>query len=444
VRAMSRDVPISEQVMDNRLGPAKAHDIVRHRLGRLAHRWKLSPADVHRLARHMQTSTYAPGETVVPYGTRADCLGLVVRGRVAVYPGEGAAVHPRLVLLPGSTFGEMMLAEGRPSNVTLQALTATEIRFLRRADLLDLRAEHRSKARSTWMGGLVRVEAVLLLLLAMLVLLARPGARQVLTVAPMGLGQWCWDHGHSSCTARAWQAAVSLSAADPGPLLALGTFYFEQENIAAAERAFRQAGEMAPDLPEVYNNLGLIYARRGQHERAIDAFEQALELEPGVASVEHNLAYSLQVRGRHEQALEHYAAALALDEPRVDTLLNMAVAYYEAGQPDRARAAAQQALSRGGDRAAAYALMAAVALELWQPERALANLEQALYLDPDYEHAYFYLGLAYKALDQPEAAIEAFEQALEHAEDELTRARILEHLDELHSTQGARGGGGPD
>jgi len=441
---MSRGVPISEQATDIRLGPARAHDIVRHRLGRLARRWRLSSADMHRLAQQMETSTYVPGQMVVPRGARADCLGLIIRGQVAVYDDEGGGERPRLVLLPGSTFGEMMLAEGRPSSATLQARTAVQIRYLRRADLLALRARRRRVWRSTGPGAAVRVGAALLLLLVLLLLLARPGARQALLVAPMGLGQWCWDHGQPTCTAAAWQAAASLTPADPGPRLALGTFYFEQGNMAAAERAFRQAGELAPDLPEVYNNLGLIYARRGQHDRAIDAFEQALELEPGVASVEDNLAYSLQARGRYEEALEHYAAALALDEPRAKTLLNMAIAYYEAGRPEEAGAAAQQVLSYGGDQAAAYALLAAVDLELGQPERALAHLEQALYLDPGYEQAHFYQGLAYKALEQREAAIEAFKQALNHADDEDIRTRILEYLDELDSSQGARGGGGPD
>ncbi|MEJ2207669.1 MAG: tetratricopeptide repeat protein [Anaerolineae bacterium] len=430
--------------MDVRLGPAKAHDIVRHRLGRLARRWRLSSADVHRLAQQMQTSTYAPGQVVVPRGARADVFGLVVRGQVAVYDGEGEGERPRLVLLPGSTFGEMMLAEGRPSRDTLRARTATEIRYLRRADLLALRDKPRRVARSAPLGGLLRVGAGLLLLLALLILLARPGARQALAVAPMSLGQWCWDQGHATCTAAAWQAASSLTPGEPGPLLALGTYYFQQGNTAAAERAFRQAGELAPDLPEVYNNLGLIYARRGQYDRAIDDFEQALELEPGVASVEDNLAYSLQAQGRYEEALEHYAAALALDEPRAGTLLNMAIAYYEAGQPEQAAAAAQQALSQGGDRPAVYGLLAAVDLAQGQPERALAHLEQALYLNPGDEQAHFYQGLAYKALDQREAAIEAFEQALDHGEDEETRARIREYLDELNDTQGTRGEGGPD
>jgi tetratricopeptide (TPR) repeat protein len=442
---MSKGVLLSGQAMDNRLGPAEAHDIVRQRLGRLARRWGLGSADVHRLARHMQTSRYARGEIILPRGVRADCLGLVVRGQVAVHVGEGASTRLVVVLLPGSTFGEMMLAEGRPSNATLQALSRCEIRFLRRTDLLALRGQARREAQTARLQGLVRVGAALLLVVAvMLALLTLPAARQVMAVVPMGLGQWCYDRGHVSCAGGAWQAAANLAPEDPRPLLALGTFYFEQGETAAAEHAFGTAGALAPDLPEVQNNLGLIYARQGEHEQAIVAFERALALDPGVAAIEHNLAYSLQALGRYELALEHYQAALALGEPQVDTLLNMAVAYYEAGQPTRARETAQEALAREEDLPAAYTVMAAVALELRQPDRALANLEQALYLDPGYEQAQVYLGLAYKALDQREAAILSFERALARADDGLVRARIREYLDELYSTGGSQGGGGPD
>jgi tetratricopeptide (TPR) repeat protein len=435
---MSRGVRFSEQVMDNRLGPAEAHDIVRQRLGQLGRHWGLTSTDMYHLACQMQTTSYAPGETIVPQGVRADCLGLVVRGQVAVYAGAGAAAGPRAVLLPGSTFGEMMLAEGRPSPTTLRALASTEIRFLLRADLLALRAQCQAESRSARWWGRLRMAAVLLVLFgAVLGIWAWPEARQALVVAPMGLGQWCWDQGQPTCANLTWQAAAKLAPGDPGPLLALGTLYFEQGEMAAAERALQAAGELMPDLPEVHNNLGLIYARQSDHERAIAAFEVALQLEPGVAAVEQNLGYSLQALGHNEQALEHYVTALALDEPQVGTLVNMAVAYYELGQTDRAREAADRALQMGGDLSEVYTVLAAVALELQQPDRALANLEQALYLDAGYEQAHFYEGLAYKALDQREAAIVSFEQALAYADDEVTRARIREHLDELFSRGGA-------
>jgi Tfp pilus assembly protein PilF len=442
---MSWAVRVSEQLMDNRLGPAEAHGILREKLGRLARHWRLTSSDVHDLARQMYTWTYAPGETILPRGVRAGCLGLVVRGQVAVHAGEGKVARPRAVLLPGSTFGEMMLSEGRPSPTTLRALALTEIRFLQRTDLLALRARHQVEAQTVRLQSLVRVAAVLIVLLCVaLGVLAWPGARQALAVAPMGLGQWCSDHGHPGCAGRAWQTAAGLAPGDPGPLLALGTLYFERGETAEAERAFQAAGELMPDLPEVHNNIGLIYAQQGEHERAIAAYEVALQLEPGVAAVEHNLGYSLQALHRNEEALEHYELALALGEPRAETLLNMAVAYYETGQSIKARESAERALQLGGKLSAAYTVLAAVALELRQPESALANLEQALYLDASYEQAHFYEGLAYKALDQREAAIRSFQHALAYADDQVTRERIRKHLDELNNRGGADEGSGPE
>ena len=127
---------LGDEVSDARLGPAEAHDVIRQRLGPLAGRRGLKQGDVHRLARQMHTHTYRPGEIILPRGVRADCLGMVVQGQVAVHVGQRGAARLVVVLLPGSTFGEMMLAEGRPSHATLQALTHSELRFLRRADVL--------------------------------------------------------------------------------------------------------------------------------------------------------------------------------------------------------------------------------------------------------------------------------------------------------------------
>jgi tetratricopeptide (TPR) repeat protein len=433
---MGEMVSISEQATDSRLSPAEAHDVIRQRLERLARRWNLTPADVHRLVREMNTSTYAPGEMILPQGVRADCLGLVIQGQVAIHVGKRAATRLVVVLLPGSTFGEMMLAAGRPSNAAYQALTRCEIRFLRRADLQAVRQERRLERQTATLSRLVRAGAILLIaILGLLLLLRLPPARQTLALAPMTVGQWCNQRRYGTCTRLAWRLAADLSVDDPNPLLALGTFYFGQGDLAAAEEAFEAAGSLGPDLPEVHNNLGLIYAEQGEHEPAIDQFRRALELEPGIAATEHNLAQSLQVTGQYDEALKHYQAALALAEPQTSTLVNVAIVYYELGRPEEAAEAARQALAHDPSLAAAHTVLGAVDLESRQPERALSRLQQAIALDASYGQAHFYLGLAYKSLGRPAEAVVAFEQALAHAQDEIMRVRIRRHLDELYEVQ---------
>jgi len=432
---MQQTTPIDD-LGAGRLSPAEAHDVIRERLAHIASQWHLKPVDIHYLARHMRARSYAPGEIILPQGVRAGCLGLVVRGQVAVHVGQRASTRLVIVLLPGSTFGEAMLARGDPSHATLQALTRCEIRFLRRADLQAVSQGRRTERQSAALWQLVQGTALMLAAVLVLILaLSLPPSRQALALAPMGLGQWCQETGHDACTWQAWQIAANLAPADPKPSLALGTYYFEHGDLAAAQQAFQKAQAVAPDSPEAYNNLGLIYARQGDNERAIDAFQRALELEPGIAATEHNLGLSLQATQQYSSALVHYQAALALSEPQAATLVNMAITYYEAGQLEKAVQIAMEALRLDPNLAQAYTLLGAVALESRQPDRALPDLNRAIALDAGYGPAYFYLGLAYKSLNQPDEAVAAFEQALVTATDEVLRARVRRHLGELYEIQ---------
>jgi tetratricopeptide (TPR) repeat protein len=432
--------PDTQAPIDNlasaRLSPAEAHGIVRQRLEWVAGRWSLKPADLYHLARQTHTCHYSPGEIILPSGVRADCLGLVVRGEVAAHVGQRGSTRLVFLLLPGSTFGEVMWVSGEPSQATLQALTQCEIRFLRRADLEALSDRQRVDRQATVLRRLIRGGGLLLVALFMIVLaLMLPAGRKALAILPMSIGQWCKQQGHDSCTREAWQVAANLTPTDPNPRVALGTFYFEQGNVAAAEQAFEAAMDWAPNSPEAYNNLGLIYARQGEHERAVDAFQKALELEPGVAATEHNLALSLQHLHRYDEAIAHYQTALALGGPQNSMLLNMAIAYLEAGQLSKAINAAQTALSSNPDLAPAYTVLGAADLESRQPEKALPNLQRAIALDAGYNQAYYYLGLAYKSLGQTAEAIAAFERALLSADDEVMRIRIRRNLGELYGTQ---------
>ncbi|NIV38269.1 MAG: tetratricopeptide repeat protein [Anaerolineae bacterium] len=418
----------------SRLSPAEAHDIIRQRLGRMAGQWDLKAADIHRLTRRMQTVSYAPGEVILPRGVRGDCLGLVVRGQVAVHVGERGATRLVVLLLPGSTFGEMMLAQGHASNAGLQALTRCEIRFLRRANLTALRDERTSERQTATLWRLIGASALLLLaVLALMLTLLLPASREALAVVPMSIGQWCADWELDVCTSQAWQVAVNLAPGDPNPRLALGTFHWGRGDTESAAQAFEKARSLAPDLPEAYNNLGLIYAEQGKHDEAIAAFRRALELEPGIAATEHNLGASLQATHSYEEAVAHYQTSLALGGPQASTLLNMAIAYFEAGELDDAELLAHEALGMTPDLAPAHTVLGAVALEVEQPEIALSELQRAIDLDAGYGPAHFYLGLAYKTLNQPAEAIAAFEEALVHATDEVTRTRIRRHLNELYA-----------
>lgn len=423
----------NDQVANSRLRPAEAHRIIRQRLEWLLVPRNLHPNDAHRLVRRMHLHMYGPGEIIVPSGVRADCLGLIVQGQVAVRSRARRSGRAEVILLPGSTFGEAMLAHGRPSSASLQALTRCEIWFLRRSDLETL-AHHRRVAQRRAFVGKVGPWGALLAAVCVLTVLALnlPPVRQAVALVPLGVGQWCSQEHYDLCTEIAWTGSTILSPGDANSWLALGTQYVGQGEVEGAERSFEQVLALAPESAEGYNNLGVIYARQGAHEQAIAAFEKALDLQPGTAAIEQNLALSLLVLQDFEGALSHYQAALALAEPTTGTLINAAIAYYEAGEPDKAVETAREALRRDENLAAAYTVLGAAALESSQPEDALADLQQAVALDGDYCQAQFYLGLAHKSLGQTAEAIVAFEQALSTAGDEETRVQIRRYLNELY------------
>jgi tetratricopeptide (TPR) repeat protein len=425
-----------DQVANSRLSPAEAHSIIRQRLERLLVPRNLHPSDVHRLIQQLHLHTYSPGEIIVPSGVCADCLGLIVQGQVAVRPSSRRSGRAEVILLPGSTFGEAMLARGRPSPATLQALSRCDVWFLRRADLQALAVQRRAAQRGAvlrkirpWAGSLVGICLVAVLALSL------PVVRQTAALVPMGLGQWCSQQHYDPCTERAWTLAAGLGPADANPWLALGNLYFAQGEMGAAERSFEQVLALAPESAEGYNNLGVIYARQGEHEQAVSAFQKALELQPGTAVVEQNLALSLLALEHYDEALGHYQAALALAEPMTSTLVNSAIAYYEAGQPDEAVETAREALRRDENLASAYEVMGAAALQARRPKDALPDLQQAVALDSDYCQAHFCLGLVYQSLGRTAEAIAAFEQALSTADDEATRVRIRRYLNELYEQE---------
>jgi Flp pilus assembly protein TadD len=423
--------------VDDRLGPASAHDMVRRQWEQMPPRREPRSPAASRQAYPTVINTYAPGETILPAQARADCMGLVVRGQVTVHPRSRWDSWPSVVLRPGQTFGQAMLVQGHPSGETLRALTRSEVWFLRGPSPGASPAEHpaRRPATPVWKQLL----GVLLLaagLLAALTLGWSP-IQRASSLAFMGLGQWCSQLGHDPCAERAWTAAAALVPADAYPRLALGTLYAMRGELAAAEARFEQAQDLLPGSPEVLNNLGSLYAERGEHERAVSVLRQALELEPGNTVIEHNLGRSLQALGARDEALLHYTSSLALGGPRASTLANMAIAYYETGQPARAAEAASEAVRYDDALAPAYAVLGAVALESDQPEEAVLHLHRALSLDPAFGAAHLSLGLAYRALGQDDEAAAALRQALRFAGDRDMRVRVQHLLDELIDQQSA-------
>ena len=432
---------IGNQEAQDRLQSTEIHEAIHQHLERLASTWGLGEEDLSTLANQIGTATYAPGEVILPIGASASFWALLTSGQAGFYADQWGAGPTIEVLRPGSTFGDDMQVENRPSDSMLKALTSCEVKFLLRADVERVSSKRRSLGYQRVLGKLASLTAVILLLclVATLALSLSP-VRQFMSLAPMGVGQLCsqWDKGeegspiYASCAVQAWEWANYLAPDDANPLLALGTHYFRQGQMELAEQSFEAARALAPNWAEVYNNLGLVRAAQGDHQRAIGAYEKALELEPGTSAIKHNLGLSLQATGATDEALTQYHQAVAFGDPQPSTMVNMAIGYYETGQSAKAAAAAQQVLRANDSSAPAYTVLGAVEIEARQLQLALKHLKRAVELDDSYSQAHFYLGLAYKASNQPAEAVASLERALATAENEEMRSEIRRYLAELH------------
>lgn len=152
----------------------QARRIVHRRLAQVLGGALLSNSGIARLTQRLAARQYAAGETVVHQGVRADFMGVVAKGQLAVYspPGPDSLPawdrdNPTVLLLPGSTFGEAMLVDGRPSGSTLRAITDVEIWILSRADLLTV-ARHRSARPARRFGAWWGLAAAVVVLLAII------------------------------------------------------------------------------------------------------------------------------------------------------------------------------------------------------------------------------------------------------------------------------------
>lgn len=423
--------------LDTRLSPFQGRCIVRQRLEQLANHSHLSEAGIARLSRHLTVRRYAADELIMMEGVCGDCMGLVVRGQVGIHSSGSDRRLPTVLLLPGGTFGEAMLAEGRPNDSTLRAITDVEIHFLRRADYLDevMRRGTRSAMTTNALVRWIALVGLVLLIGSSLLLVLTP-ARQAVALAPYSAGLWLGQRGHADWAESLWILAQRLRSDWSAPHLSLGNLYYHRGQFDRAQTELERALVLTPDLAEAYNTLGLLFTAQDDHANAIESFRQALALEPGRATVEGNLAFSLHLTGQQDEALRRYALTHSLDELRPHLLVNEAIALYQVGDLDAAEAATRQALEQAGTSVPAHTILGAVELARQHPRAAATSLENAVLLDPEYSPAHFFLGLAYKSLDQPGLAVTAFEHALTLSTDPLAQQEARRHLSELYAHYG--------
>jgi len=114
---------------------------------------------------------------------------------------------------------------------------------------------------------------------------------------------------------RALDRRVARSPENADLRLALGTLYYQRQNIPAAVHHLELGLKLDPDNPEIQNNLAWILATSKdpadfQPERALALAERAARLSPAPYVLD-TLAEAYYVNGRNEEALKAAEEALA-------------------------------------------------------------------------------------------------------------------------------------
>lgn len=112
---------------------------------------------------------------------------------------------------------------------------------------------------------------------------------------------------------EAYRKASELDTTAAGPLVNLGTVFFNGHAWADAEEQYKKALAIDPKYPLAHFNLGNLYDEQGDPELAESHYLEALRLQPNYADAHYNLALLHQGEGDVMSAMRHWRAYLKLD-----------------------------------------------------------------------------------------------------------------------------------
>jgi TolB-like protein/Flp pilus assembly protein TadD len=232
------------------------------------------------------------------------------------------------------------------------------------------------------------------------------------------------------------ERALQLQPDLPEAHLARGfSYYYGDNNYAAALKEFEIARSGLPNESEVYFSIGAIQRRQGKWAESTANLEKAVSLNPKDIWALQNLAFNYQMLRNFDKANEAIDRALALDPTALGPLeVKSQLAVAEKGDfsvaekafdaVKSAQMSAQDRLETANSRADVFLL-----------ERKYRQGLQAVESLPDDQLAafpgalgdkYYEIGFARKALQDEAGAHEAFLKAKNAVEEELKRSPDVE------------------
>jgi protein O-GlcNAc transferase len=230
------------------------------------------------------------------------------------------------------------------------------------------------------------------------------------------MGEWYLENGDLAAALKSFTQAVQLPRPSIGLFQNLGEAFRRMNEPTEALRALRLGLVAVPEASELYYELGVTFDQMERTDDAMAAYRKAIALSPNATAAHVNLAVDLLKQNRRTEAYENLQLALKAQPTLPKALamladLEMAAGRLEAaaeyvtplynyypGMPRARRAKAQW-----------HVMVGSAAAERGQSSDAEREYLEAVKIDPESIDAQGKLGILYGQTGRFEQALAQFE-----------------------------------
>jgi tetratricopeptide (TPR) repeat protein len=186
-------------------------------------------------------------------------------------------------------------------------------------------------------------------------------------------------NGNAGAQRQDLEKLVAAYPKDERAQVALGNYYFGQQDFAQAITHYKQAIAAAPDYSPAYNILGYAYRQSGDYSDAEQTFKKYTELIPNDPNPYDSYGELLLKMGRFDDSIVQYRKALSVDTHFNPSHFGIAADLMYLNKSDDATAELQKMADQArndGELRTAYFGMAVVASDGGQFDRALEAMDK--------------------------------------------------------------------
>jgi tetratricopeptide (TPR) repeat protein len=186
-------------------------------------------------------------------------------------------------------------------------------------------------------------------------------------------------NGNAAAQKDDLEKLVAAYPNDERAQVALGNYYFGQQDYGQAIAHYKKATEVAPSFSPAYNILGYAYRQSGDYANAEQTFKKYTELIPNDPNPYDSYGELLLKMGRFDDSITQYRKALSVDSHFNPSHFGLAADLMYLGKPDDANAELQQMAAQArndGELRTAYFGMAVVAADSGKLDEAVQAMNK--------------------------------------------------------------------